>query len=316
METPNSSFWKDKNVLVTGADGFAGSHLCEELLGKGCKVRGFVPSTNYRNLTSLSKVNFHVGDMLDYHSLQEATEQVDVIFHLAAITVIPETRAKITSTLAVNTDGTLNILLAAKENGVKKIVYVSTCHVYGKQNKIPISEENIPVPMDIYSASKLSAEHLCQAFIEMFDLDISISRAFNHYGSRQRKEFLIPTVITKLLKSKTADFGNPNPTRDFNYVSDIVKGYLLLAEYGKQGEIYNFGSGIERSVKDIVNDIVRIGGFEAEIQFDAEARKVDIPRSVGDSSKARKELGWVPEVSFDEGLAKTISWYKQMLGSQ
>lgn len=316
MEKSGSNFWKDKNVLVTGASGFAGGHLCEALLSKGCKVRGSVPTTNYRNLPSLGNVDFKVGDMLDYHSLVEATRNIDVVFHLAAITVIPETRAKITTTMAVNSDGTLNLLLAAKENEVKKIVYVGTCHVYGKQEKLPISEENIPTPIDIYSASKLSAEHICQAFVEMYDFDITISRAFNHYGPRQRKEFLIPTVITKLLESKTVKFGNPNPTRDYSYVDDIVNGYMLLAEYGKLGEIYNFGSGVEKSVKDIVKDITRIGGFEAEIQFDSQARRIDIPRSVGDSSKARKDLGWIPEVPFDEGLAKTISWYRQMLGNQ
>lgn len=253
------------------------------------------------------------GDVLDYQSLLNATKHVDIAFHLAALTLIPETRAVIINTFSVNSMGTLNFLMATKENNVKKVVYVSTCHVYGKQEKFPITEEDVPRPIDIYSASKLAGEHLCTSFVEMFGVDISISRAFNHFGPRQREEFLIPSVMTKLLRHEKLTLGNPNPTRDYSYVTDIVEGYLLLAEHGETGQVYQFCSGIERSVKSIVEDIIEIGGFATEIEWNPTMRRVDIPRSFGSYSKAKKELGWQSRVPFEEGIKKTIAWYTSQI---
>lgn len=309
-------FWKNKRVLVTGANGFAGFNLCETLLKHGAKVSAFVRPGRLENVADLSGVEVVRGDVLDYQSLLNATKKVDVAFHLAAITLIPETRAVISNTFGVNSTGTLNFLMATKENDVKKIVYVSTCHVYGKQDKLPITEECIPIPIDIYSASKLVGEHLCTSFIEMFGMDISISRAFNHFGPRQRGEFLIPSVMTKLLRHENLSLGNPNPTRDFSYVTDIVEGYMLLAEHGRSGQIYHFCSGIERSVKSIVEDIIETGNFYDGAEWDPLARRVDIPRSYGDYSKAKRELGWQPKVSFEEGIRQTIAWYASQLKSQ
>lgn len=311
----STSFWKNKRVLVTGANGFAGFHLCEALLKRGAKIAAFVRPGRLENIAGLKGVKIVRGDVLDYQSLLNATKHVDVAFHLAALTLIPETRAVIANTFSVNSMGTLNFLMAIKENKVKKGVYVSTCHVYGKPEKLPITEENIPRPIDIYSASKLTGEHLCTSFIEMFGVDVSISRAFNHFGSRQRGEFLIPSVMTKLLRHEKLTLGNPNPTRDFSYVTDIVEGYLLLAEHGETGQIYQFCSGIERSVKSIVDDIIEIGGLNAEAKWNPTRRRVDIMRSFGSYSKAKKELGWQPKVPFEEGINKTIAWYASQIQS-
>jgi len=306
-------FWEDKRVLVTGADGFAGAHLCEELLKEGAEVRAFIRSGAIKNLESLEGIEIARGDVLDAQSLKNAMKQIDIVFHAAALTLIPETRAMMTNTFSINAGGTLNVLLAAKERAVKRVVYVSTCHVYGKQENFPITEESRPNPIDIYSSSKLAAEHLCTSFVKMFGLDVLISRAFNHFGPRQRQEFLIPEVITKLLREDELTLGNPKPTRDYSYVKDVVRGYLLLAQHGQPDEVYHFCTGVERSVKEILETIIRVGGFSSEPKWNPAHRKVDIPRSYGDFSKAKRELGWEPKVSFEEGIRKTIEWYKDKL---
>ena len=305
-------FWKGNNVLVTGSSGFAGRNLCSSLSHLGSNVRCFVRSKN-DFLASGTNTSLIVGDVQDYQSVLEALKDVDVAFHLAAITLIPETRAKTFNTFATNALGTLNFLMAAKAQDVRKLVYVSTCHVYGKQDKLPITEDMAPKPIDIYSASKLSGESLALSFAEMHGMDISISRAFNHYGPYQRPDFLVPSIILRLLRGERLAMGNPTPTRDFSYVDDIVRGYALLAEKGRSAEIYHFSSGEERSVQEIVETIVKISGVKSEAHWNPEARRIDIPRSVGDYSKARKELGWTPRVDFEDGMKNTVAWYRSQL---
>ena len=311
---PSESFWKDKTVLVTGASGFAGSNLCNLLAHLGVRVRAFVRSRD-GFLVGDSGSTPIIGDAQDYQSLLDALEGVDVAFHLASITLIPETRAKVFNTFNTNALGTLNFLMASKAQTVPKMVYVSTCHVYGKQEKFPITEECAPKPIDIYSASKLAGESLALSFAEMYEMDISISRAFNHYGPYQRPEFLIPSIIAKLVNGDELTMGNPKPTRDFAYVDDIVRGYLLLAENGRSSEIYHFCSGVERSVQEIVETIMRVSGSRSEVRWNPGARRVDIPRSVGDYSKATTELGWKPHVNFEDGIKKTVDWYRSALKS-
>ncbi len=312
---PDPSFWKDKTVLVTGSTGFAGGHLSEHLTEMGANVRCFARTEN--NLAVKGPhVNVVVGDVQDYQSLTEALKGVDVAFHLAAITVIPETRAKVFNTFSTNSLGTLNFLMAARERKVDKLVYVSTCHVYGKQDRFPITEEAPPRPIDIYSASKLAGESLALSFAEMYAMDISISRAFNHFGPRQKPEFLIPSIILRLLKRQTLDMGNLAPTRDFTYVDDIVRGYCLLAEKGSPSGIYHFSSGIERSVQQIVDTIIDVTGLKGAVKWNPNARRVDISRSVGDYSKAKKEFGWEPRITFEEGIKKATTWYQSYLKSE
>jgi CDP-glucose 4,6-dehydratase len=309
LPEPDPSFWKNKTVLVTGSTGFAGGHLSQYLHQLGANVRCFARSDHNAPVKGpRSKVV--IGDIQDYQSLLEALREVDIAFHLAATTLIPETRAKIFGTFSTNSLGTLNFLMAARERKVKKLVYVSTCHVYGKQERMPITEEAPPHPIDIYSASKLAGESLALSFAEMEDMDISISRAFNHYGPGQRPEFLIPSIILRLLKEQTLEMGNPVPTRDFTYVDDIARGYVLLGERGKSSEIYHFSSGEERSVRQIVDTIVNLSSMNPVIRWNPDARRVDISRSLGDSSKAKRLLGWSPRVTFEEGVKTTIDWYR------
>jgi len=257
-----------------------------------------------------------LGDVQDYQSLLEALKGVDVAFHLAAITLIPETRAKTFNTFTTNAIGTLNFLMAAKAQDVPKSVYVSTCHVYGKQEKLPIIEDTAPKPIDIYSASKLSGESLALSFAEMHGMNISISRAFNHYGPYQRPDFLVPSIILRLLRGEKLAMGNPTPTRDFSYIDDIVRGYALLAEKGRSSEIYHFSSEIERTVQEIVETIMKISGIKSDVYWNPEARRVDIPRSKGNHSKASRELGWEPRIAFEDGLKKTVAWYRSQLESR
>ncbi len=295
---------------MTGTTGFAGGHLAELLNGLGSQVRCFVRSPHNLEVRLGPKSKVAVGDVQDYQSLLEALKSVDIAFHLAATTIIPETRAKVFNTFATNSLGTLNFLMAARERQVKKVVYISTCHVYGKQEHVPITEEQPAHPIDIYSASKLSGESLALSFAEMYGMDISISRAFNHYGPRQRPEFLIASIMTRLLKREPLEMGNPNPTRDFTYVDDIVRRYALIGEMGQTSEIYHFASGKERSVKEITEEVVKISGLNPEVRWNPDARKVDIPRSWGDYSKSRKELGWTPRVDFEDGLKRAFAWYR------
>jgi dTDP-glucose 4,6-dehydratase len=313
--SPDKSFWKGKTVLVTGSSGFAGRNLCNFLSGMDVRLRSFVRSKNDVPAESAGTTVL-LGDVQDYQSLIEALKNVDVAFHLAAITLIPETRAKTFNTFSTNALGTLNFLMAAKAQDVSKIVYVSTCHVYGKQDKLPITEDTAPKPIDIYSASKLAGESLALSFAEMYGMNISISRAFNHYGPYQRPDFLIPSIVLKLLRGEKLAMGNGSPTRDFSYVDDIVNGYALLAEKGRSSEIYHFSSGVERSVQQIVETIMKISGVKTDVKWNPEARRVDISRSVGDHSKATKELGWQPRVGFEDGLKKTIAWYRSQLESR
>ncbi len=312
---PDESFWKGKRVLVTGSSGFAGQNLCSLLSRLGSRVSCFVRSKNDFSAND-PNTTLVVGDVQDYQSVLEALNGVDVAFHLAAITLIPETRAKTFNTFATNALGTLNFLMAAKAQTVRKLVYVSTCHVYGKHEKLPITEDMAAKPIDIYSASKLAGESLSLAFAEMHGMDISISRAFNHYGPYQRPDFLIPSIILRLLRGEKLAMGNPTPTRDFSYVEDIVRGYALLAEKGRSSEIYHFSNGKEKSVREIVETIMKISGVESEVHWNPDARRVDIPRSVGDYSKARKELGWTPRVDFEDGMKKTVAWYRSELDSR
>ena len=310
--SPDERYWNGKTVLVTGSSGFAGRNLSVMLSSLDTRLRCFVRSQGDLS-SNLAEGNLILGDVQDYQSLLEALKGVDVAFHLAAITLIPETRAKTFNTFATNALGTLNFLMAARAQGVSKIVYVSTCHVYGRQERLPLTEETAPKPIDIYSASKLAGESLALSFAEMYGMNISISRAFNHYGPHQRPDFLIPSIILRLLRGEKLAMGNPSPTRDFSYVDDIVRGYLLLAERGRSSETYHFSSGIERSVQQIVETIQKISGVRSKAEWNPDARRVDISRSVGDSSKAKKELGWKPAVDFEDGMKKTVAWYRSQL---
>lgn len=308
---PEPSFWQDKTVLVTGAGGFAGGHLTELLYNLGAKVRCFVREGEKLPLQRAGLTAI-IGDVEDYPSLLRAFEGVDVGFHLAAITSISEARANIFKTFNTNTLGTLNFLVAGREKRASKLVYVSTCQVYGKQSHFPIREDDLPHPIDIYSASKLAGENLATSFAETLQLNTSVSRAFNHYGPMQRLDFLIPEIIVRLLNGQPLELRNPRSTRDFSYVGDIVRGYVLLAEKGRSGQVYHLCSGIELSVQEVAESIGKIVGLRPKIRTNRAAKAMDVTRSVGDYSRAKNELGWEPRIGFEQGIRTTLTWYKSI----
>ncbi len=299
-------------MLVTGAGGFAGGHLCERLDRLGANVRCFIRPGEQSPIHG-PRARAIVGDVRDYSTLVEAMNGVDVAFHLAAVTALSEARSNVFDTFAINSLGTLNFLEAARTRKTSRLIYVSTCQVYGKQEKYPIAEDALPHPLGIYSASKLAGEDLAGSFAEMYGMNVIILRPFNHYGPGQRSDFLIPDVILRLLKRRELQLRNPNSTRDFTYVDDVVRGYLLLAEKGESTQTYQLASGVERSVRNIVDTIAKMSGQRSEVKFTPEPSRVDISRSVGDYSKASKLTGWRPEVSFEDGIKRTLAWYQHQL---
>ena len=299
-------------ALITGCDGFMASHLADHLLEKGYEVIGLIrpsPIKNLHHLKNNPKFKPVIGHMLDYFSVQRATREIDYVFHGAAISGISDTRQLIEKSWDVNTKGTMNVIKAAIENKVKRILYVSTCHIYGPQPSFLIKEEAIPIPVDIYAASKASSEYVCKALMNMYnELDLVISRGFNHYGERQREDYLVPRIITQALHSNKIELGAADTTRDFTYIGDIVEGYISIMEKGRKGEVYNICSGVEKTVRQITKEITELMGFNGEIIF-SEARKADMQRSVGSYNKAKTELGWEPKISWEDGLLRTIDFY-------
>lgn len=307
------SFWDGKRVLVTGAAGFAGSNICRSLIENGATTIALVRDKNrIFNLKNLPNIQIVEGDINNLESLSKVMKNVDVVFHTAALVEIGKTRKFPQETLTTNINGTYNVASAAKENDVKRFVHVSTCHVYGNQPEtcLPITESTIPLPNDIYSVSKLASELVLRPFL-LEGFDIVITRAFNHYGPGQIGDFFIPKTIKQLLRGETPMLGNPNTKRDYSYVKDIVEGYLLAGEKGKKGEIYHFSSGKETSIGDMYKKVAEACGAKNKEAVWRDFRKQDISRLFGESTKAKKDLGWETRTSIEEGLRLTVDWWRK-----
>jgi dTDP-glucose 4,6-dehydratase len=305
---------KGKTVLVTGAGGFTGSHLSRALVKQGVNVRAYVkrgsPLTNLSDI--INQVQLIKGDIQDYTNLSNAMKGVDFVFHVAAIVPVHESRDLPYLSTQVNTVGTFNVAWSAVQAGVKKLLYTSTCHVYGNQpdSQLPIKETATPNPLDIYSATKYAGEILLKQFTNINGIDIVITRAFNKYGPNQVGDWLFPRTIRKVLTQSKIKVGNPNSTRDYSYIEDVVQGYIIALEKGKNGDIFNLGSGKENSIKKIVDKIIAASGRNVSVEWET-FREVDILRSFGDCSNAKKALGWEVKTSLDEGIRKTVEWWKQ-----
>ena len=282
-----------KTVLVTGADGFAGSWLVDDLITYGYTVKALVRSSPLKNLKPRTGIEVVSGDLLDLKSLEHAMKDVDQVFHLAAVSGVEETRRMPEQAWEVNTRGTLNVLRAALANNVSKVLVTSTCHVIGS---------------DIYAASKRATEEICSVYADK--IPIVITRAYNHFGPRQRPEWLIPRIIIQALNRKDyINLGNPNPQRDFTYVSDIVDGYRLAMEKGRG--MYTFCSGVMRPVHQVVDTIIDVLNWNGIVVYDqSKYRTSDFTLHASDFDKARADLGWKPFVSFENGIKMTIDWYR------
>lgn len=315
-----------KSILVTGADGFIGSHLTEALVLQGYKVRAFVMYNSFNswgwldNCPSKVKGEFEVfaGDIRDPHGVKEAMKGCDAVLHLAALIAIPYSYHSPDTYVDTNIKGTLNVLQAARELGVKRVIHTSTSEVYGTARFVPITEDHPLQGQSPYSASKIAADQLAYSFYTSFGLPVVIARPFNTYGPRQSSRAVIPTIITQIANGKRQiKLGAVSPTRDFNYVQDTVAGFIatLNSEQGL-GEVVNFGSNFEISVGDAAQLIAEVMHAEIEIIAD-EARlrpeNSEVERLWASNAKAKKLFGWQPDyggrAGFKRGLIETVEWF-------
>lgn len=313
---------ENKKVLVTGADGFIGSHLTEMLVRQGAHVKALSLYNSFNdwgwleNTDCLDKVEVVCGDVRDPNFCREITKGVDVVFHLAALIAIPYSYVAPDSYVATNVTGTLNMLQAARDAGVKRFLHTSTSEVYGTARFVPISEEHPLQPQSPYSATKIGADALAMSFFYTFGMPLTVVRPFNTYGPRQSARAVIPTIITQILTGKSSiKLGSLHPTRDFNYVEDTCRGFIGLAECDEAiGKTINIGSNREISVGDLVKLIAEIAGPDITIETDDERKRPEqseVERLWCDNSKIQALTGFEPQVSLREGLTRTIEWLKQ-----
>jgi dTDP-glucose 4,6-dehydratase len=313
-------------ILVTGADGFIGSHLTEELVRAGHEVKAFVLYNSFNSWGWLDncgpdvKGKFEVfsGDIRDPHGVKTAMKGCDTVLNLAALIAIPYSYHSPDTYVDTNIKGTLNIVQAARELGIKKLVHTSTSEVYGTAKFVPITEEHPLQGQSPYSATKIGADQIAMSFYNSFNTPVAIIRPFNTYGPRQSARAIIPTVITQIANGqRKIKLGALHPTRDFNYVMDTVRGFISIAESDKSvGEVINIGSNFEISIGDTVKLIAEIMGADIEIITDDNRLRPDkseVDRLWADNSKAKKIIGWEPfyggKDGFTRGLKETIDWF-------
>ncbi|MBF0405886.1 MAG: SDR family oxidoreductase [Candidatus Riflebacteria bacterium] len=315
-----------KKVLVTGSDGFIGSHLTEELVKMGCSVRAFVFYNSFNSRGWLDDVSpdiqksidFFAGDIRDPYGVRTAVKGCDVVFHLAALIAIPFSYHSPDSYIDTNVKGTLNILQAARDLNISKVVQTSTSEVYGTARFVPITEAHPLQGQSPYSASKIAADALAMSFFYSFNTPVSIIRPFNTYGPRQSARAIIPTVISQIASGKKQIvIGSTHPTRDLNFISDTIDGFIKFAESDSSiGETMNIGSNFEVSIGDLVKIISKTMAADIEIISSKERLRPsnsEVERLWADNSKARDLLKWHPEFAGIEGLKKglkiTADWF-------
>lgn len=309
-----------EKVLVTGADGFIGSHLVEILLKKGHKVRALVQYNSFNSwgwLEDISKSdNLEIisGDIRDSHFCNVITKGIDIVFHLAALIAIPYSYNAPDSYIDTNVKGTLNICQGAKENEVHRIVVTSTSEVYGTAQYVPIDEKHPKQPQSPYSASKIGADAMALSFYNAFGLPVIIARPFNTYGPRQSARAIIPTIITQIAVGiKEIQIGDLKPTRDFNFVKDTCKGFIELAKCDEAiGQEVNICSNFEISMHDASKIIAEL--MDSEIKFIEDNQRIrpkksEVFRLWGDNSKIKSLTGFTPSYNLEEGLKETIAWF-------
>lgn len=313
-------------ILITGADGFIGSHLTEQLIRQGREVRAFVQYNSFNSWGWLDEsqadirqnLDVFAGDIRDPHGVRQAMKGCDAVLHLAALIAIPYSYHSPDTYVDTNVKGTLNILQAARELGVARVVHTSTSEVYGTARFVPITEEHPLQGQSPYSASKIGADQLAYSFFASFGLPLVILRPFNTYGPRQSARAVIPTIISQLASGqRRIKLGALHPTRDFNYVADTVAGFVAaLDAEGALGEVVNVGSNFEVSIGDTARTIARIMGVEIEMVSDDQRlrpAKSEVERLWASNDKARQLLGWTPQYGggegFARGLSETIEWF-------
>ena len=312
--------WKSQSVLVTGAGGFIGSHLAEALVRAGAKTRALVHYNSAGHHGWLDQSDLQedmeivAGDIQQTDSVKAALQGVDIVFHLAALIAIPYSYVSPASYVSANIVGTLNILQEALRSGVSRVVHTSTSEVYGTARQIPISEEHPLQGQSPYSATKIGGDKLAESFQRAFGLPVSIVRPFNTYGPRQSARAVIPTIMTQALAKEPIRVGNVAPTRDFNYVADTVRGFMLNAASEKAvGRVINLGAGKEISIGELAKTICSVVGSDCQIvQEEQRVRPAEseVDRLLADNRLAEELLGWRPEVPLRVGLQHTLDWMR------
>jgi len=320
-----SDSWLDRTVLVTGAGGFIASHLVETLVLRGSKVRAFVRynSRGDPGLLSmlspelLEKVEVIAGDLRDTSAVRQATEGISHVFHLGALIAIPYSYLHPAEVVETNVIGTLNILMAAREYGIQRVVHTSTSEVYGSAIYTPIDEKHPLQGQSPYSASKIGADKLVESFYRSYDLPVVTLRPFNTYGPRQSARAVIPTIIHQALRQNLIYLGNIEARRDITYVTDTVSGFLKVAEVpGIEGETFNLGTGYEVSITDLVKEIGGLLGTSLDVAVEPQRLrpvKSEVQRLLSDNRLARQRLKWEPLIPLRDGLRATIDWIKTHL---
>lgn len=315
-----------QKILVTGADGFIGSHLTEELVRRGYDVRAFVLYNSFNSWGWLDHapkeikdaIDVFAGDIRDPYGVKTAMQGCDTVLHLAALIAIPYSYHSPDTYVDTNIRGTLNVLQAARELGVRKIVHTSTSEVYGTALAVPINEGHPLQGQSPYSATKIGADQLALSFYRSFDAPVAIIRPFNTYGPRQSARAVIPSIITQIAAGKrTLKLGSLHPTRDFNYVKDTVNGFVAIANSeAAVGEVINIGSNFEVSIGDTVRLIAEVMGVSIDVQTDDDRlrpEKSEVERLWADNGKAKRLLDWEPTygglAGFRRGLQETAEWF-------
>lgn len=316
---------KRRRALVTGAAGFVGSHLVEELIRREYDVRCFVryTSTNTHGYldqipaTQRGDLEIIAGNLRDGEAIRQAVQGVDVIYHLAALVGIPYSYLHPLEVVETNVMGTMNILMAARDHAVSRVIHTSTSEIYGSAQYVPIDEAHPLQGQSPYSASKIGAEKLVESFHASFGLPTTVLRPFNIYGPRQSTRAVIPTIITQALTNSEIRLGNLDVTRDFTYVLDTVNGFIMAAESEAAiGKVINLGSNFEVSIEQIAETIIRLVGRNVTlVQEEKRIRpaKSEVQRLWAENRLAYETFGWRPRVSFDEGLQQTIAWVAENL---
>lgn len=317
-----------KKVLVTGADGFIGSHLTEHLLEKGYEVKAFTYYNSFNTWgwldtfpkEKLDEIEIFQGDIRDPNGVREAMKGVDGVFHLAALIAIPFSYHSPDSYVDTNIKGTLNVLQAARDLSLERVLITSTSEVYGTAQYVPIDEKHPYQGQSPYSATKIGADRLAESFYRSFELPVTIVRPFNTYGPRQSARAVIPTIISQLLAGKEEiRLGSLTPTRDFNYVKDTANGFYEIARSDRTiGEEINIATQQEISIGDLANELIRQINPNAKIVCETQRtrpEKSEVNRLLGSNEKIKRLTDWTPQYTFEQGLAETIEWIRHNMNA-